>query len=158
MHNVFLTPMTDTSDPSSTQDTPSEGGTFDADAYTAVVDVARRRIAGIDKAKAELKTQKEMLESLFLNDAQYQEADKKVKDVSKERSIHKNRITKQPQAQVILDKIKDLKAEIAENNDMLAVDLMQYYQTAGVTEIEDENGNVQEFEIVVKLKKKRNSA
>ena len=120
-----------------------------------MLEVVRRRLSILGKSEEELKVQKEMLSSLFENDPGYQEADAEVKEISKKKLDAKARISKTPQAQTLAAKIKELSDEIKDNKEMLSDELMQYYQTAGVTEIEDSDGNIQEFEIKVKLKGKR---
>ncbi len=131
---------------------------FDINSYNAVLEVVRRRLSILSKSEEEIKVQKEMLSSLFENDPGYQEADAQVKEISKKKLDAKARIGKTPQAQTLAAKIKELSDEIKNNKEMLSDELMQYYQTAGVTEIEDSDGNIQEFEIKVKLKGKRKAA
>ena len=133
----------------------TEKPAFDITAYNATLEVVRRRLSLLQKADEELKLQKEMFENLLINDPQYQEAEAAVKEVTKKKTDQKARIAKTPAAQGILSKIKSLSDDIKDNKQMLSSELMQYYQTAGVTEIEDSEGNVQEFEITIKLKGKR---
>ncbi|MEK7165399.1 MAG: hypothetical protein AAB874_01150, partial [Patescibacteria group bacterium] len=64
-------------------------------------------------------------------------------------------LSKQSAAVELNGKLKDLKEQIKDNEESLSVELMEYYKTSGVTEIEDAEGNVQEFAIVIKLKGKK---
>ena len=137
------------------QTDPADKTAFDADAYNATQSVVRRRLSIVEKSQEELKKLKEMLTSMLSNDEKYLEADAQVQEVQIKKKDEKARITGTTEAQNLLSKIKDLQIEIKENKRLLSEELMEYYKTAGVTEIEDEEGNVQEFEIVVKLKKKR---
>lgn len=128
---------------------------FDINAFNATLEVVRRRIGVIETSKAELKKLKEMHNDMFVNDASYNEADKVVKDVLKKRKDIEAHLNQQPGAQDVLGKMKDLKEQIKDNEESLSQELMEYYKTAGVTEIEDADGNVQEFAIVIKLKGKK---
>lgn len=128
---------------------------FDINAYNATLEIVRRRITILEKAKAELKKLKEMYDDTFVNDESYQKADAEVKEVAKKKKDVQARLAKQPAAVETNAKIKDLKAQIKENEESLSQELMDYYKTSGVTEIEDADGNVQEFTIVIKLKGKK---
>ena len=141
----------------STNQTPVSPATFDPLAYEATLSMVRKRLVIIEKSTEELSKLKEMLESPYLNDPAYQVAEAAVKEVQLKKKEVQNKLVKTPQVLNVMSKIKELKDEIRENKESLSDELMQYYQTAGVTEIEDEDGNVQEFEIVVKLKKKRSA-
>lgn len=141
--------MTNTNTPATDQQQA-----FDATTYQAVLETVRRRLTILEEADNQLQKQKEMLDDVFVNDAAYQKADEAVKEVSKKRTDERARITKTPQAQMVLEKIKEIKTDIDENKDILSQELMQYYKVAGVTEIEDSQGNIQEFKITVKLTKK----
>lgn len=129
--------------------------TFDINAFNATLEIVRRRILLIEQAQKELKKLKEMYNDIFANDASYNEADKVVKEAMKKRKDVQAQLAKQPAAQQTLGKIKDLKDQLKDNQESLSQELMEYYKTSGVTEIEDAQGNVQEFQIVVKLKPKK---
>lgn len=136
------------------QDAP-ESPAFDIDAYNATLEMVRRRITLINGAKAELKKLKEMYTDVFVNDPGYQEADAVVKEAMKKRKDSQAKLSRQPAVQDAAGKMKDIKEQIKSNEESLSHELMEYYRTAGVTEIEDADGNVQEFDIVIKLKPKK---
>jgi hypothetical protein len=127
---------------------------FDINAYNATLEVVRRRIGILGKAKEELKKLKEMFNDIFINDALYQKADGIVKEAMKKRKEIQAQLTKQPAAVELNGKLKDLKEQIKDNEASLSEELMDYYKTSGVTEIEDENGQVHEFSISIRLKPK----
>ncbi len=144
-------------DPSQSSANTQSAQAFDIHAYNATLEIVRRRISILDKAKVELKKLNEMLDDIFVNDADYNKADEAVKEVAKKKKDIQAQLSKQPAAVQANGKIKDLKAQIKENTESLSLELMEYYRTSGVTEIEDADGNVQEFKIVVKLKPKKKS-
>lgn len=143
-----------------TQSTASEGAVppaptaFDINAYNATLEVVRRRLVIIEKSKEEFKKLKEMHDDAFTNDATYNAADKIVKEATNKRKEIMTQLSKQPGVAETIGKMRDLKDQIKSNEESLADELMEYYRTAGVTEIEDENGNVQEFVISIRLKPK----
>lgn len=141
------TPLTETpNDPSQT---------FDINSYNATLEVVRRRLTILEKARVEMKKLKDMQNDYFANSEPYVEADKVVKDAMKKKKDVTAQLSKHPAAVELNGKLKDLKEQIKENEETLSQELMEYYKTAGVMEIETENGDVQEFTIVVKLKGKK---
>ena len=128
---------------------------FDINAYNATLEIVRHRLTLLEKARAEMKTLNEMYNDIFTNDDGYNEADKVVKEALKKKKDVKAQLAKQAAAVETYGKIKDLKAQIKDNEEALSQELMEYYKTSGVTEIETEDGDVQEFKIVVKLKAKK---
>lgn len=128
---------------------------FDINAYNATLDVVRRRLGILEKAKEEARKLNEMFNDTFSNDPMYNDADHVVKEALKRKKDIKTQLSKQPQVSQLNGKLHDLREQIKENEDALSSELMEYYRTSGVTEIEDADGNVQEFAIVVKLKGKK---
>lgn len=128
---------------------------FDIQAFNATLEIVRRRLTILEKAKDQLKKLKEMYNDIFDNDPGFSEADKVVKEAMKKRKDVQAQLSKQPNAADLNAKLKDLKSQIKDNEDVLSQELMEYYKTAGVTEIETEDGSVQEFAIIVKLKSKK---
>ena len=128
---------------------------FDINAYNATLEIVRRRISILEKAKVELKKLKEMHDDMLINDPGFNKADEALKELAKKKKDIQSQLDKQPAAVEVNTKLKDIKEQIKSNEEALSQELMEYYKTSGVTEIEDADGNVQEFTIVVKLKAKR---
>ncbi len=137
-----------------TNQTTTTPSAFDIDAYNATLEIARRRIGIINKSKLELKKLKEMHNDAFNNEPTFVTADKEVKDTANKRKGIVTQLSKQPATAELIGKIRDLKEQIKSNEESLASELIEYYKTSGVTEIEDENGQVQEFVISIRLKPK----
>src|SRR3989344_247859 len=154
MEDTTTTPVT-TQNVVGQAETPPQA--FDITAYNATLETVRRRMTIIEKSKEEFKKLKEMHDSALMNNTVYVEADKAVKDTTNKRKLVANQLTKQPGMAETIGKMKDIKEQIKENEESLADELMEYYRTAGVTEIEDENGHVQEFVISIRLKPKVNT-
>lgn len=127
---------------------------FDINAYNATLEVVRRRLTILEQSRAEYKKLKEMHDDAFLNDELYVKADKLVKEATNKRKEIQTALSKQPGIAETVGKMKELKEQIKSNEETLADELMEYYKTAGVMEIEDADGNVQEFVISIRLKPK----
>lgn len=113
-------------------------------------------ISQIDKLTEEMKKQKEMLDSVFENDATYTEHAKQAKEAARIKTATKNEILKRPDVAHIFEKVKSAKAEISELQDGLSSYLQEFQRMSGVNEIEGEDGLVREIVYTAKLVK-RNS-
>lgn len=111
-------------------------------------------ISTIDQLSAEAKKLKDMLDDIFNNDPTFQEHDKLSKEAAKVKQGTKQQILKQPQAADLDKKVKDLKADIKENQASLSDYLQEYARMAGVNEIEGDDGEVREIVYTAKLIKK----
>jgi len=144
-------------DETKTQDevtNPLNTGTDQASDFLNLDGLIKRCVAGIDRVKQDLKIQKDMLDSAFLNDPVYQEHDKAVKEATKVRSRTKQAITKQQNVAQIVEKINVLKDQMKELQQSLSQSLQQYQKLSGATQIELEDGSVMEIVSTVKLVKK----
>lgn len=111
-------------------------------------------ISTIDQLTTEAKKLKDMLDDIFNNDPTFQEHDKLAKEAAKVKQGTKQQILKQPQAADLDKKVKDLKADIKENQASLSDYLQEYARMAGVNEIEGDDGEVREIVYHAKLIKK----
>lgn len=139
----------------SPQATTASPTAFDINAYNAVIEVIRRRLSIIAQTQEELKKLKEMHDTVLLNEPTYVAVEETVKDAQAKKKGIIDQINKLPNVASIHGKMRDIKDQLKGHAESLVTELMEYYRTAGVTEIEDEQGNVQEFKISIKLKPKR---
>jgi len=114
----------------------------------------KNHISQIDRNKAEVKKQREMLESALLNDETYRLHTEEAKKAAKTKALTKYQILQQPAHKVLADKVKDLSAQIRELNSALSDYLREYMRMSGTNEIETEDGEVREIVYVAKLVKK----
>jgi len=129
-------------------------GTDQANDFLNLDGLIKRCVSGIDRVKQDLKIQKDMLDSAFLNDAVYQEHDKAVKEATKVRSGTKQAITKQSNVAQIVEKINAMREQLKDLQQSLSQSLQQYQKLSGATQIELEDGSVMEIISTVKLVKK----
>jgi uncharacterized membrane protein YfhO len=114
----------------------------------------KTHIANIDNGKAELKKQREMLNSVLLNDETYRTHEEEAKKASKTKAQTRFQIMQQPANKVLADKIHEIAAGIKEQDTALSDYLREYQRMSGSSEIETDDGVVREIVYVAKLVKK----
>ena len=114
----------------------------------------KNHISLIDKNKAELKKQREMLESALLNDETYRLHTEEAKKATKTKALTKYQILQLPANKVLADKVKELATQNRELDSALSDYLREYMRMSGTTEIETDEGEVREIIYVAKLVKK----
>lgn len=114
----------------------------------------KNHISSIDKNKAELKKQREMLESALLNDETYRLHTEEAKKAAKTKALTKYQIMQLPTNKILADKIKDLSVQTRELDSALSDYLREYMRMSGTNEIETDEGEVREIIYVAKLVKK----
>jgi len=114
----------------------------------------KNHITLIDKNKAELKKQREMLESALLNDETYRLHTEEAKKAAKTKALTKYQIMQLPVNKGLVEKVKDLAAETRGLNNALSDYLREYMRMSGTNEIETDDGEVREIVYVAKLVKK----
>jgi hypothetical protein len=114
----------------------------------------KNHISLIDKNKAELKKEREMLESALLNDETYRLHTEEAKKAAKTKALTKYQIMQLPANKGLADKVKDLAAQTRELDGALSDYLREYMRMSGTNEIETDEGEVREIIYVAKLVKK----
>jgi len=141
--------MTDIQDPSNIESN-------EAQVMLDLESLIKSHITDIDKCKKDLRTQKEMLSSVLLNDSTYKEHENIAKAAIKTKNATKKELMKQPANQQVSAKIMELSAELKEKTDALSDYLREYQRMSGATEIETDDGEVREIVNYPKLIKKSN--
>jgi hypothetical protein len=129
----------------------------DSNAATVLLDLEqtiKNHIADIDKRKAELKQQREMMESALMNDETYRTHTEEAKKAAKVKLKTKFQILQLPANKQLADKIKELAAEVKELDGALSDYLREYQRMSGSSEIETDDGEVREIIYIAKLVKK----
>ena len=114
----------------------------------------KNHITLIDKNKAELKKQREMLESALLNDETYRLQTEEAKKTAKTKALTRYQIMQLPANKVLADNVRDLAAQTRELNSALSDYLREFMRMSGTNEIETDDGEVREIVYVAKLVKK----
>ncbi len=117
-------------------------------------EMIKHHIASIDKLSEEVKVQKQMFADAFENSEAYREAEKKIKESSKDKGNVREQILKQPAMQSLGSKIKDINTDLKEKKGALSDYLLEYQRLSGLNEIEDLEGQVREIVNNAKLIKR----
>lgn len=142
-----------------TTDTPIQNAEIVQDDNAAQVlldleQLIKSHISNIDKGKSELKKQREMLESALTNDETYRLHNEEAKKAAKVKAQTKSQILSLPANRQLAEKVKDIAAEIKEQDGALSDYLREYQRMSGSNEIEGEDGEIREIVYVAKLVKK----
>lgn len=113
----------------------------------------QKRIQKINEYKDENKKTKELLDAALENSDIYKEAHKKSKEVASQKKQIKDKILESPENDKLVWKIKENQEEIKIQKEILAQELVEYYQKEKTNEINDIDGNKLKFELSANLKK-----
>lgn len=114
----------------------------------------KTNIANIDRGKAELKKQREMLTSALENDETYRLHNEEAKKAAKQKAQTKYQIMQLPQNKQLADTVKTIAQDIKDADGALSDYLREYQRLSGANEIETEDGQIREIVYVAKLVKK----
>lgn len=114
-------------------------------------DMVKRRIQIIDELSEELKELRSHKKDILENDDDYEEIKEKAKLVKDQEKAKKQQVLDDPSYQAIMDQMKEIRAEIRDQKDVLSQELLELYEEEGLTEIEDQNGNWKKLKFNVKL-------
>jgi len=124
------------------------------DELLTVESAISQRTQKIADLKNELKLQNEMLNSYLENDESYREVSEIAKKASQKKSAVKRELLSNPEAGDLPGKVKELRDELKEVSDALSYYLREYQRITGTSEIEDENGEMQQIVYTARLVKR----
>lgn len=111
----------------------------------------QREMEKIEKLKEEIKASKELIKDQLDDNAEYAEANKKGKEIASKKKRLKEEILAKPENEKVVWDIKENQEEIKVSEEILAGELVEYYQSAKTDRIEDANGESRKFKISVKI-------
>ena len=100
----------------------------------------KENLARIDKLSEEARQQKEMIDSVLLNDETYKQHEETAKKAAKIKSATKQEILKRPDVTHVVAKYNEITAEVKEIKESMSSYLQEYRRLSGSDEIEDANG------------------
>ena len=101
-----------------------------------------------------MKTQKDMFNDSFNNDAVYADLADKVKDLNRQKNAAKQKLLKQPSLVATAERINELKDGMKDLQEALSSYLRQYQEISKTNQIVGENGEIREIVTSHKLIKK----
>ncbi len=102
----------------------------------------------------ELRTNKEMLDSILDNDEEYRLSATEASKQTKLKTLAKQKVLKNPNSLALVEKIKDYQAQIKEIKVALSDYLAQYVTLSGTNQIEGSDGVLRTIVYTAKLVKK----
>ena len=135
---------------------PTEEVSEDVMSLLDIQDAINSRLKRLANLKEDVRPHKEMLDSIFANDEDFNEKNEIAKKASKDKGEARKRILRQPQAAELNQKISDLKDEGKELQEGLSYYLREYQRLTGANEFESEDGELRQIVYIAKLVRKTN--
>lgn len=115
----------------------------------------RKRLSQIDELEQQNKASREMLKSELESDPAYVQAFEEAKAVvAKKKQIKDGILGRGPNEKLVVE-IKENLEEIATLKEILSAELVQVWEESKQEEIEDQNGSLRKFKLMVKLLPKK---
>jgi hypothetical protein len=130
-------------------------GTFDIQTFEATRAIVSRQADQLDDLKKQIKLLSEQLRDQLEGNPQFVEAKRQADEQAKTVKQVRAKIMDSQVVKNIKQKIADFKNEKGDLEDSLSGHLFDLYQTTGVMEFEDIDGNVREYKISAKLGAKK---
>lgn len=111
----------------------------------------QKRIASIEKLKEDMKVSQEAIKNALDNDGAYKEATREAKEINAKKKRIKDDVLNQAENREFVEKVKDIKEEIATLEELLAYELIEYSQHNNTDMIQGDDGLVRKFKILVRL-------
>ncbi|MEO6508865.1 MAG: hypothetical protein ABIO02_02840, partial [Patescibacteria group bacterium] len=112
-------------------------------------------LVDLEKVQEKYKTQRDMFNDSFENDADFSQIMMKVKEVNRTKSVAKQRIQKLPNVVELASKMREYKEEIKDIHEGLSAYLQQYKELSGSNQLTRDNGEVVEIISVTKFIKRK---
>lgn len=110
-----------------------------------------KRLKIINDLKEEIGKVKALYDESLEDDNSLQEAEEQAEKIKNELKERKLKVFAKPEVQEMNFKLKELKDELKENNEILAQELADYYKESGSLQITDEEGNQKRIKFSAKL-------
>ena len=125
-----------------------------AELVVSLTNLINSNLAEISNIEKEIAKHKEMVDNVLENDATYKDHAEKAKEAARVKGNTKKEIFKRPDVKHVVEKLTELKENLADTKDELSNYIQEYAQTSGQNYFEAEDGTIQEIVYVAKLRKK----
>lgn len=106
-----------------------------------------KRLGIVAKLKTELKELDQMLKDAQENNAELEEAKEQKQQVTRDYAVVKERLFNEPGNAKLVEQIKQLKGELADEKEILAQELAVYFSKEGKSEISLPDGKTVRFKL-----------
>lgn len=125
-----------------------------AELVVSLTNLINANLTEIDSLEKEMSKQKEMIDTVLENDATYKDHAEKSKEAGRIKSNTKKEIFKRPDVKHVVEKLNELKENLADTKDELSNYIQEYAQASGQNYFEAEDGTIQEIVYIARLRKK----
>lgn len=132
----------------------ASASTNKAEIMISLTGLINSNLKEIENIEQDLSKHKEMIDSVLENDQTYKEHAEKAKEATRIKSNTKKEIFKRPDVKHVVEKLAELKENLADTRDELSNYIQEYAQVSGQNYFEAEDGTVQEIVYIAKLRKK----
>jgi len=119
------------------------------------LEMIRTRMAQIEELEGEVRKAKELLRSELDNDEAYKEAVQKAKEANQEKKRLRDVVYASNNNMSMLEDIKADTEEINTLKEILSPELMEYQSEKKTDEIEDKDGELRKFKVIVRVLPKK---
>ena len=142
-------------DESAVADTATNSKQSQAELVISLTGLINSNLAEISSLEKEMAKHKEMVDSVLENDPTYSEHAEAAKEAARIKGNTKKEIFKRPDVKHIVDKLLELKQNLADTKEELSNYVQEYASASGQNYFEAEDGTIQEIVYTAKLRKKR---
>lgn len=118
---------------------------------TNLINANLKEIKGIEE---EMAKHKEMVDTVLDNDATYKQHAEAAKEASRIKTNTKKEIFKRPDVKHVVEKLNELKENLADTREELSNYIQEYATTSGQNYFEADDGTIQEIVYIAKLRRK----
>lgn len=120
----------------------------------SLTNLINSNLSEISNIEAEIAKTKEMIDSVLSNDKTYMAHAEAAKEALRVKTNTKKEIFKRPEVRHVVEKLNELKANLADTKEELSNYIQEYASASGQNYFEAEDGTIQEIVYVAKLRKK----
>lgn len=142
------------STPETSIETESTEPQNQAELVVSLTNLINANLAEITNIEREMAKTKEMVDSVLENDETYVKHAEAAKEASRVKGSTKKEIFKRPDVAHVVEKLNELKSDLAATRDELSNYIQEYASASGQNYFEAEDGTIQEIVYVAKLRKK----
>ena len=125
-----------------------------AELVVSLTNLINANLKEIKVIEEEMSKHKEMVDTVLDNDATYKQHAEAAKEASRIKTSTKKEIFKRPDVKHVVEKLNELKENLADTREELSNYIQEYATTSGQNYFEAEDGTLQEIVYIAKLRRK----
>jgi len=133
---------------------PSTEPLTTAELVISLTNLINANLSEISNIEKDLAHNKEMIDSVLENDETYKQHAEASKEASRIKTNTKKEIFKRPDVKHVVEKLTELKENLADTKEELSNYIQEYATASGQNYFEAEDGTIQEIVYIAKLRKK----